>query len=137
MIGFQGEDPRENTLQAGHDAISDTFSFRDDRERTFIHDSFEASNFSRATPNATCVAAPGEKPAVSMEIFCPNPPQPITDLIYSSYEDSFPEKECTKCNLRLNEENSAVFVKCFRCQEVFKPPGLVETDKCIENKIKQ
>ncbi|EFA05250.1 hypothetical protein TcasGA2_TC015401 [Tribolium castaneum] len=85
------------------------------------------SNFSRATPNTTCGAAPNPSPA----ILCPNPPQAITDLIYSSYEDSFPDKECVKCSLRLNGENTAVLVKCFRCQDLFKPPTLVETDKCI------
>ncbi|RZC34587.1 hypothetical protein BDFB_002838 [Asbolus verrucosus] len=79
-----------------------------------------------------CTVKKEIKPLPSPNILCPNPPQPNLELIYSSYEDSFPEKECAKCSLRFNEENTAVYVKCYRCQNVFKPPYLVETHKCIE-----
>jgi hypothetical protein len=89
------------------------------------------SNFSRPHAGENCSSILGEKPVPSVHILCPNPPQPNLEIIYSSYEDSFPDKECTKCSVRANEDNTAVFVKCFRCQNVFKPPTLVETDKCI------
>ncbi|KAJ3652457.1 hypothetical protein Zmor_018418 [Zophobas morio] len=93
---------------------------------------FAKTNFSRPT-NTSCITNTGDPSLLpNPAIRCPNPPEPNFEKIYSSREDSFPDQECAMCSLQLDQENTGVLVRCYRCQKAFKPPELMEQENCID-----